>query len=118
MVSGTGLGNDGAGHVPFLPLTQNQRPALLLNNGIVYVTFASYSDYDPYHGWMIAFNAASLDFIDAYNTTLRTAVAAAPGWRAPDRRATATAMFISPPATAARTRPRCSIRRTICPTVS
>jgi hypothetical protein len=69
VVSGTGLGNDGAGHVPFLPLTQNQRPALLLNNGNVYVTFASYSDYDPYHGWMMAFAAASLDFIDAYNTT-------------------------------------------------
>ena len=69
MVSGTGAGNDGVGHVPFLPLTQNQRPALLLNNGIVYVTFASFSDYDPYHGWVIAFDAASLNFIDAYNAT-------------------------------------------------
>jgi hypothetical protein len=69
VVNGTGLGNDGAGHVPFLPLTANQRPALLLNNGIVYVTFASFGDLDPYHGWMIAFNAASLDFIDAYNVT-------------------------------------------------
>ncbi len=69
VVSGTGSGNDGVGHVPFQPLTQNQRPALLLNNGVVYVTFASFSDYDPYHGWVIAFNAASLDFIDAYNAT-------------------------------------------------
>jgi hypothetical protein len=69
VVSGSGLGNDGAGHVPFLPLTQNQRPALLLTNGIVYVTFASFSDYDPYHGWVMAYNAASLEFIDAYNVT-------------------------------------------------
>lgn len=69
VVSGTGLGNDGVGHVPFQPLTQNQRPALLLNNGVVYVTFASFSDYDPYHGWVIAFDAASLDFLDAYNAT-------------------------------------------------
>ncbi len=69
VVSGSGLGNDGNGNVPFLPLTQNQRPALLLSNGIVYVTFASFSDYDPYHGWVMAYNAASLEFIDAYNAT-------------------------------------------------
>ena len=69
VVSGTGLGNNGVGQVPFLPLTQNQRPALLLTNGIVFVTFASFSDYDPYHGWVIAFDATSLDFIDAYNAT-------------------------------------------------
>jgi hypothetical protein len=35
----------------------------------VYVTFASFSDYDPYHGWMLAFDAATLNFIDAYNAT-------------------------------------------------
>ena len=29
------MGNNGAGQVPFMPLTQNQRPGLLLNNGIV-----------------------------------------------------------------------------------
>lgn len=67
--SGTGAGNDGSGHVPFQALTQNQRPALLLDNGIVYVTFASFGDLDPYHGWIIAYDSASLNFIDAYNAT-------------------------------------------------
>jgi hypothetical protein len=69
VVSGTGVGNDGAGHVAFLPLTENQRSALLLNYGIVYMTFGSFGDYDPYHGWLVAFDGASLAFIDAYNAT-------------------------------------------------
>ena len=69
VVSGTGMGNDGAGHVPFDTATQNQRPGLLLSNGIVYVTFASFSDNDPYHGWVMAYDASTLDFIDAYLDT-------------------------------------------------
>jgi hypothetical protein len=68
-VTGTGLGNNGAGQVPFMPMTQNQRPGLLLNNGIVFVTFASFSDNDPYHGWMMAYDATTLAFIDAYLDT-------------------------------------------------
>jgi len=50
-------------------LNENQRPALLLDNGVVYVAFGSFSDYDPYHGWVIAFDSSSLSFIDAYNVT-------------------------------------------------
>jgi hypothetical protein len=50
-------------------MTQNQRPGLLLNNGIVFVTFASFSDNDPYHGWMMAYDATTLAFIDAYLDT-------------------------------------------------
>ncbi len=69
VVTGTGMGSDGAGHVPFDTATQNQRPGLLLSNGIVYVTFASFSDNDPYHGWMMAYDATTLAFIDAYLDT-------------------------------------------------
>jgi hypothetical protein len=66
---GTGGGTDGNGHIPFDPLTQNQRPGLLLSNGVIYVGFASFSDHEPYHGWLVAFDATSLNMLDAYNTT-------------------------------------------------
>ena len=68
-VAGTGMGNNGAGQVPFQALTQNQRPGLLLSNGVVYVTFAAFSDYDPYHGWMFAYDAGTLNPIALYNDT-------------------------------------------------
>ena len=100
-----------------MPLTQNQRPALLLNNGVVYVTFASFSDNDPYHGWVIAFDAASLDFIDAYNATPNGGGGGS--WMAgagPAGDSDGNVYFAA--GNGRRMRPRCSIRRTICPTVS
>ena len=41
-------------------LTENQRSALLLAGGNVYVAFDSYSDTDPFHGWLFAYHAADL----------------------------------------------------------
>ena len=60
--SGSGAGYTGTDGepVPFDPLTQNQRPALLLLNGDVYVGFSSHGDNDPYHGWLFAFNTTTL----------------------------------------------------------
>jgi hypothetical protein len=49
-----------AGHVPFCPLRENQRPGLLLLNGKVYVAWASHGDIQPYHGWVIGYDAADL----------------------------------------------------------
>jgi hypothetical protein len=46
-----------------------ERCALLLANGNVYVTFASYGDIDPYHGYMFAFNASSLAKVAVWNVT-------------------------------------------------
>src|SRR5579872_3701765 len=43
-VPGTGLNNDGAGHVLFDALTQNQREGLTLYNGTLYLAFASHGD--------------------------------------------------------------------------
>src|SRR5215469_10779809 len=59
-VPGTGAGSDGAGNLPFGAKTQNQRPGLLLSNGVVYAGFASFNDLPPYNGWVIAFEANTL----------------------------------------------------------
>jgi hypothetical protein len=49
-----------ANTVPFCPLRENQRPGLALNNGIVYVSWASHGDQQPYHGWIMGFTASNL----------------------------------------------------------
>src|SRR5262249_27179987 len=36
------------------------RPALLLANGSVYIGFGSHADADPYHGWLFAYDPATL----------------------------------------------------------
>ncbi len=66
-VPGTGEGNDGSGHVPFSALRQNQRSALLLLNGVVYIGWASHGDNSPYHGWIMGYDAASLQQVCVFN---------------------------------------------------
>ena len=68
-VSGTGDGDDGTGHITFDPLRQLNRPGLLLNNGVVYIAYASHCDVGPYHGWLIGFDAQTLRQTSAYITT-------------------------------------------------
>lgn len=58
-----GMGDGSAfGQISFnsLSLTENQRAALLLAGGNVYVAFDSYDDTDPFHGWLFAYNAGNL----------------------------------------------------------
>jgi hypothetical protein len=57
------------GNVPFNPLRQNQRPGLLLTNGVVYVAWASHQDIEPYHGWVAAFDATTFQQTGAFNVT-------------------------------------------------
>ena len=68
-VPGTGDGNDGAGNVPFEPMTHMNRPGLLLNQGVVYLAYASHCDISPYHGWLIGYDAHTLAFSNVFNTT-------------------------------------------------
>jgi outer membrane protein assembly factor BamB len=48
------------GRVIFNPMQHLQRPALLLLDGLLYIAFGSHGDFDPYHGWVFAYEAASL----------------------------------------------------------
>ena len=53
-----GAAADG-GALPFMPSPQNQRSALSLVNGIVYVAYGGHvGDCGPYHGWVVAINTA------------------------------------------------------------
>ena len=60
---GAGIGdNDGETppHVLWNPLREHSRPALTLLNGVVYLSFASHGDNQPYHGWFVACNATNV----------------------------------------------------------
>ena len=65
---GTGPGSSG-GNISFNALVENQRSALLLLNGQVYVSFGSLCDYGEYHGWMMAYSASSLAQTAVWLTT-------------------------------------------------
>jgi outer membrane protein assembly factor BamB len=65
-VAGSG---DRASTVVFDPQKQNQRAALLLAGGVVYVAWASHCDSGPYHGWLIGYDARTLRSVAVYNTT-------------------------------------------------
>ncbi len=66
----SGSGDDAtAGAIAFNAQTEHQRCALALVNNVVYISWAAHEDKDPYHGWIIAYNAATLARVTAYNAT-------------------------------------------------
>ena len=67
-VPGTGDSSNG-NTVPFDALHENQRAALLLKNGTVWIVWASHCDIGPYHGWVLGYNANTLAQTYVYNNT-------------------------------------------------
>ena len=67
-VNGNGYSNVN-GVIQFDPKKQNQRPGLLLLNGIVYIAYSSHCDWDPYYGWLLGYDATTLQQKIVYNTS-------------------------------------------------
>ncbi len=62
---------DGAhnGVLKFDPLRENQRAAMLLLDGVLYMTWAGHCDWGPYHGWIMGYDATTLAQVVVHNTT-------------------------------------------------
>ena len=59
-VPGNGNGSSG-GTLSFSSLWENNRPALGLFNGNVYIGFAAHGDDGPWHGWVLVYNETTLN---------------------------------------------------------
>jgi|CZKS01.1.fsa_nt_gi uncharacterized protein (TIGR03437 family) len=69
--SGTGDGNT---TVTFKPGLYKERAGLLLLNGVVYTAWSSHCDSGSYHGWVIGYDAKTLERVAVYTST--------PNWEA------------------------------------
>ncbi|MGC2182664.1 MAG: IPT/TIG domain-containing protein, partial [Terriglobales bacterium] len=67
-VSGGGTGSSG-GILSFSPLFHLQRPGLLLLNGVVYIGFGSIGDIGAFHGWIMGYDATTLQQTTIFNVT-------------------------------------------------
>lgn len=60
---------DGSKTVLFEPHREAQRAGLLVQNGLVYIAWASHCDIGPYHGWLLAYDAQTLQQKGVWNAT-------------------------------------------------
>lgn len=67
-VPGNGAGGSN-GEVPFLPQWELQRTGLLLIDGSLFVGFGAHGDNGPYHGWLLSYNASTLQQIAVFNSS-------------------------------------------------
>jgi hypothetical protein len=71
-VYGTGDGSEDGefdNTIDFNVARQLQRSALTLAGGRVYIDYASYSDATPYHGWVLGYDASTLQLKAVFNDT-------------------------------------------------
>src|SRR3954447_238622 len=73
-VPGTGAGSAN-GMVAFNALRENNRPGLVLDtkvpghpDGVVFAGFGSQGDFDSYHGWLVGYDAKTLQLVTVFNT--------------------------------------------------
>lgn len=65
---GTGANSSG-GQVVFDPKQYKERAALLLLNGVIYTSWASHCDFNPYTAWIIGYNQTTLAPTSILNLT-------------------------------------------------
>jgi hypothetical protein len=53
----------------FNPFTQLNRPGLLLTNGTIYLAFGAVGDFPTWHGWVMAYDASTLQQAAVFNST-------------------------------------------------
>jgi hypothetical protein len=63
---GNGSGSN-HGLITFGPLRANQRAGLLLQNGNIFITWASHCDIGPYQGWVISYDENTLAQTGVWN---------------------------------------------------
>lgn len=61
--------NSSNGQLVFDPKQYNERAGLLLLNGVVYISYASHCDIDPYNGWVMGYNENTLAQTSVLNFT-------------------------------------------------
>jgi hypothetical protein len=67
-VEGSGSGSQN-GTLSFDALHHLNRPALLLLKGVVYVAFGAIGDVPPFHGWVMGYDAGTLQQISVFNAS-------------------------------------------------
>ncbi len=67
-VPGSGAGTR-RGSITFNPTRHLQRAGLLLTNGTLAIAFSGHCDVDPYHGWIMSYDATSLAQKAVWTTT-------------------------------------------------
>jgi large repetitive protein len=58
-----------AGQIAFSPLHEHLREAMVLYNGIIYLSYASHSDQTPYYGEILGYDASTLSLVKTFITT-------------------------------------------------
>ena len=67
-VPGTGAASVG-GALTFDPWLENQRSSLGFSNGQIFIAWSSHEDQHPYHGWMMTYDAVTLQQTSIFSST-------------------------------------------------